>query len=55
MHVGDAVVLVGLRKAGHLNGKVAYMIEKTTDEQWMVRIEECGQASTNSEVVPCLH
>ncbi len=48
MKVGDTVVLVGLLKATHLNGKVAKIAEKDEGDRWLVSLVD---DATNTVIV----
>ena len=38
MKEGDAVVVVGLVKAKHLNGKTGVIVEKDGGDRWLVEV-----------------
>ncbi len=55
MKVGDTVVLLGLKKAKHLNSKLATIVRKHDGDQWIVVLkDDVLSASVSMERInPC--
>jgi hypothetical protein len=51
MKVGDTVVLVGLMKATHLNGKVARITRKDEGDRWLVNLLDDSENAVTAEIV----
>ncbi len=50
MKVGDTVVLVGLVKVSHLNGKVATIVEKDEGDRWLVNLLDDAGNTVTAEI-----
>jgi hypothetical protein len=48
MKVGDRVVLSGLIKTKHLNGKLASIIKKHDTDRWIVKLDGAEYDEVNS-------
>ncbi len=54
MKVGDLVVITGLLKTKHLNGKLASIVKKHEGDRWIVHLDGTDDAQVCTRFYICL-